>query len=348
MEAFENKELLEQLIIINKLIEENISNENELSENYWTRGLIFSRMENFEKASDDFECAIKLNPKVWEFYHSRGENNMNLERYDLAIVDANIGLSLNPSEDSLYYLRGTAKWRLKDFKGAIFDITRQLIVSGKPLSADAHYIIGYCKLHLKNYEGALSDLNNAILMNPNDAEALISRSVLNKCLGKSEEALNDYNCAFELDNNVEFDWGISNNNESFETKIKNKLENINIETQILFNSHLIDLLKQQGKDIINGKKNIMLFAKIIIRANDDLVLYPYAIDPNDDNCVNSISIQDTKGIKEIRNEISFLENVYKNSPHDMLIDDKFEPIIFDSIRWQTEILFGGSYKNKEL
>mgnify|MGYP000935263053 CR=1 FL=1 len=122
---------------------------------------------------------------------------------------------------------------------------------------------------------------------------------------------------------------------------KNRINN-------LFSEKLLNDLKSEGVKLSKGSKNVIVLAKIIMRATDqDTVFYPYAILPNDDSYVQSIAISDKDGIKEIRTSIEELENIYMKYPKAIENDHTFEPMLVNSAAWLSEIVSGDSYKYRD-
>ena len=64
---------------------------------YNNRGSAYSLIKNYNKAIEDFSKAIKLNPdKLWLIYYSRGNTYNFLESYEKAIEDWEKAIELNP------------------------------------------------------------------------------------------------------------------------------------------------------------------------------------------------------------------------------------------------------------
>ena len=92
---------------------------NRVSDTYYNRGLVFVRKKQYALAIKDFDRAIELDSKAADAYCNRGSANYQLGKSDLAIRDYNKGLKINPDDADLYYNRGVvnlSKGMRKDAK----------------------------------------------------------------------------------------------------------------------------------------------------------------------------------------------------------------------------------------
>ncbi|MBL6978281.1 MAG: tetratricopeptide repeat protein [Desulfobacteraceae bacterium] len=92
---------------------------NRVSDTYYNRGLVFVRKKQYALAIKDFDRAIELDSQAADAYCNRGSANYQLGKSDLAIRDYNEGLKINPDDADLYYNRGVvhlSKGMRKDAK----------------------------------------------------------------------------------------------------------------------------------------------------------------------------------------------------------------------------------------
>lgn len=80
----------------------------ENSKIYLNRGIVYIKMENYDKAINDLNKAILLNPGYIEAFIKRGLTNLKKRNFDYAINDCNYALSLDPNMAEAYYTRGMA------------------------------------------------------------------------------------------------------------------------------------------------------------------------------------------------------------------------------------------------
>src|SRR5262249_2075391 len=120
-------------------------------------------------AIEDFNTALRLDPKSADAYHSRGLAYLQLGEHDRAIADLSEAIQLNPTDFRAYFNRGLMYSRTGD------------------------------------YERALADFGEAIRLNPNYAKAYLARSRVYLKMGDAAKADADRQKAFELDPSLKKD-----------------------------------------------------------------------------------------------------------------------------------------------
>ena len=80
---------------------------------------MYARLEQYEKAIEDFSKAIQLNPGTFDAYLSRGASYSNLGLYESAIPDLNEAIGRNPDSFKGYYNRGLAHCSLDQLFGIL-------------------------------------------------------------------------------------------------------------------------------------------------------------------------------------------------------------------------------------
>ncbi len=123
---------------------------------YSNRGLIYKRENNYDKALEMYNNAIKLNKIEKEALINRGNIYFNRKQFELAITDYNMVISLDSVNQKAIENRGSAY-------GAL----------GK-------------------YERAISDLNKAIQLNPKTENGYANRAVLFQTINRHPEAIADF------------------------------------------------------------------------------------------------------------------------------------------------------------
>ena len=87
---------------------------------YFNRGFAYAKLNRHEKAIEDFDNAIRINPKDNQYYLIRGMSYAALKQYDKAIENFNTAL------DPLFYLpyaeRGLAYYELGLYEFAVADL----------------------------------------------------------------------------------------------------------------------------------------------------------------------------------------------------------------------------------
>ncbi len=168
----------------------------EYAEAYYFRGYAYYELKDYGKAIEDYSKAIKLNPEYEVVYHFRGITYRLLKEYDKAIEDYNKAIELNPREANVYYSRGFVYAYLKEYDKAIEDYSKAIELN--PEDADLYYFRGNAYFNLKKYDKAIEDYSKAVKLNPKIVEAYFSRGSVFDDLKKYDKAIEDYSKAIEL------------------------------------------------------------------------------------------------------------------------------------------------------
>ena len=95
---------------------------------YYSRGLAYYCKGDYDRAIEDYNQAIKLNPKDAKTYNNRGRAHYYKGDYDRAIEDYNQAIKLNPEYVIAYNNRGRALPTTKEI------MTGLLRTTTKPLN----------------------------------------------------------------------------------------------------------------------------------------------------------------------------------------------------------------------
>ena len=166
---------------------------------YVVRGVV--RYESGDKpgAIDDFNQAIKFNPKYAEAYFGRGGVRLQSGDKPGAIDDFNLAIKFNPNFAEAYFVRGGVRFQSGDKPGAIDDFNQA--IKFNPKYAEAYFGRGGVRYELGDKPGAIDDFNQAIKINPNFAEAYVGRGGVRYELGDKPGAIDDYNLAIKINPN---------------------------------------------------------------------------------------------------------------------------------------------------
>ena len=93
---------------------------------YNNRGFAYRRLKQYHRAIQDYNEAIRLNPRYAGAYNNRGIGYANLKQYRRAIQDYNEALLINPRYAKLYANRGLAYEQLEQKQLAIRDYRKFL------------------------------------------------------------------------------------------------------------------------------------------------------------------------------------------------------------------------------
>ena len=95
-------------------------------QNYFNRGIAFSKIGQYQKAINDYNQAIQIKPDYVESYIHRGNIYGQHGQYKLAIQDFDKVISLKPDHMTAYNNRGLAYSALGQYEAAIKDFNKAI------------------------------------------------------------------------------------------------------------------------------------------------------------------------------------------------------------------------------
>jgi len=90
------------------------------------RGISYVKLGKHEKAIDDFNNAIKIDPEYEEAYNNRGISYAELGKHENAIEDFTKAIEIDPEFAEAYINRGISYFELKLYEKAIDDFTKAI------------------------------------------------------------------------------------------------------------------------------------------------------------------------------------------------------------------------------
>jgi tetratricopeptide (TPR) repeat protein len=167
-----------------------------LSVIYNNRGSAYNGKRDYDRAIQDYNEAIRLNPSYSYTYRERGLAYNGKRDYDRAIQDYNEAIRLNPSDASAYSDRGLAYEMKDDYDRAIQDLDAAIHLN--PNLASAYENRGNAYEIKDDYDRAIPDFNEAIRLDPSDTSAYYDRGVAYYDRGDYDRAIQDYNEVIRL------------------------------------------------------------------------------------------------------------------------------------------------------
>ena len=131
-------------------------------------------------------------------YYEKGD-------YDRAIQDYNEAIRLNPKETLSHVARGDAYKKKGDFDRAIQDFDEAIRLNAN--YERAYYDRGGAYIDKDDYDRAIQDFDEAIHLNSNDTNAYNDRGVACAKKGDYDRAIRDYNQAIRLNSNYTLAYG---------------------------------------------------------------------------------------------------------------------------------------------
>lgn len=169
----------------------------EYAEAYNNRGNVYQILKQYERAIQDYNKALELNPNLAEAYNNRGFLCMyELKQYERAIQDFDKAIQLDTKYITSYANLAFTYYKMEQFEQAIQSISKVIeLMPNEHISYECR-AEAYCKL--KNYKKAIVDLNKAIELSPNYVEAYQLRGICYQELGDEAKAQADFKKAKEL------------------------------------------------------------------------------------------------------------------------------------------------------
>ena len=133
---------------------------------FYLRGTAYGNKGQYDRASQDYDQATRLNPQFAEAFYDLGNSYQSMKDFERAILNYNEAIRLNPKYAFAFYYRGNAYANKGDYARAVQDFGQAILLNPK---ADYNYR-GRALAHL--YSGALAnalaDVSQASELNPKD------------------------------------------------------------------------------------------------------------------------------------------------------------------------------------
>lgn len=166
---------------------------------YYARGQARSRAREFGRALDDFHQATRLNPASSMAFFARGQAHAATNEYERAIEDTTEAIKLLPGNSAAYVVRGGAYIANREYDRAIEDISQA--VKMDPLCYAGFYARGTAYDLKCHRSRAIADYGRAIELSPapGTIDAFIWRNRAHSRKGDYDHALQDIDQALKLD-----------------------------------------------------------------------------------------------------------------------------------------------------
>lgn len=150
-------------------------NNPELHLPYTNRGLAYYSLGEYDKAMDDFDEALRINPEHADAYNGRGFTYAELGNLDQALADLTTAIELDPEDASFYSNRGVLYRRRGDNEEALADYTRAIELN--PTRPGPYLNMGNLYFDSENCAEALASYERYLEVAGDSAEAWVARRV---------------------------------------------------------------------------------------------------------------------------------------------------------------------------
>ncbi len=166
------------------------------AEHYATRARYWLETGDYDKAIEDYNHALLLDPNNAAAYLGRSSAWGGKREYDKAIEDCNAALRINPTLATAYHSRGIAWQQKHEYNKAIEDYNEALRLD--PKNADACCSRASAWGEKREYGKVLDDCNAALRIRPSFALAYYIRGNAWREKGDYARATEDYKEAIRL------------------------------------------------------------------------------------------------------------------------------------------------------
>jgi tetratricopeptide (TPR) repeat protein/protein involved in polysaccharide export with SLBB domain len=164
---------------------------------YCGRGNAWYEKKCYDKAIDDYNEAIRLDPKGATPRLRCGGAWMYQNEYDKALADYAEAVRMHPENSEAYCGRGNAWCGKGDYKTAIADYSKAIRLDAK--NAAAYSGRGFAYYSKGSYDPAIADCTEAIRLDPKLCDAYCYRGAAWHAKGNFDKAIADANEAIRLD-----------------------------------------------------------------------------------------------------------------------------------------------------
>ena len=188
-----------------KLYDESLNLNANYTENYYySRGVAYKHIEQYELAIQEYKKAIEFHSNDSVVYNSRANAYNKLKKYKQDIQDIEEAIQFNSNDAETYYNLGSIYKDFEQYEPAIRNYTKAIELNSNYL--DAYNNRGLIYKNLGQYDSAIEDFNKVIQLEPNNDYAYVNRGNSYSILKQYEQAIDDYNKAIELNPNVSFNY----------------------------------------------------------------------------------------------------------------------------------------------
>jgi len=161
---------------------------------YYNNGIARTKNNEFLKAEESFNKAIKLSPNNGLLYYYRAGVKKSLLKVMESHLDYNKAIELGCKNDSVYFERANLLRLLEKFKESIDDYSQAIELNSE--FVEAYNNRGIAKMHLELFKDAIEDFTMAINIDNNFTKAYSNRANSYLLIDMIDNACSDWNKAF--------------------------------------------------------------------------------------------------------------------------------------------------------
>jgi lipoprotein NlpI len=185
-----------RLLACTQIIEKRVGTAEALADAFTARGTAYSITGDTDRAIEDFDHALILDPGRGLVFGYRGAARLSKGDYDRAIADFSRAVEIDPDYAEAFYGRASALREKGDNDRAIADYNR--VIELDPRFAEAIANRGIAYRAKDDIDHAIADFDRLIALNPNDAGAYNLRGSAYRDKGDADHAFADLDRALKL------------------------------------------------------------------------------------------------------------------------------------------------------
>lgn len=166
------------------------------AEAYLLRGKAYSRLNEQDKALNDFNSSLKIKPG-FENYYSRGLEYLKNQTWQEAIADFDSAISYNNFHKEAYFTRAYTKSLLEDFEGAIEDYKKTIELDSNHYAANIN--LGNIYGRLGYEKDAILCFTTAIIIQPKNPDGYFNRGNQKLIMNDLEGGIEDLEKSLTID-----------------------------------------------------------------------------------------------------------------------------------------------------
>jgi protein O-mannosyl-transferase len=163
---------------------------------YLNRGLAYGDRGEFDRAMEDFDMALTINPRYGEAHLNRGMAFVAKGQFDRALEDYNAAIAAKPGYIDAYNNRGSLFNRKGQFDLALEDLN--VAITMNPAYFAAYVNRGIAYKEMGELDRAIVDYNKALSLSPDFVKIYVGRGDIYMKKGDIELAVKDYQKACDL------------------------------------------------------------------------------------------------------------------------------------------------------
>jgi tetratricopeptide (TPR) repeat protein len=179
----------DSLVLWNNFIEKGAM---EHATAYNNRGWAYYKQGQLDKALEDYNKAIAINPSLFQAYSNRGVILTEKSQFDKALEDYKKAIALNPSHSGTYNNRALVFMKMGQHGKAIEDYSKAISLNpSNPSNSTVLNNRASAFMSLGQFDNALDDYSKGIALNPS-FESYYLRGIAYETKGELDKALEDY------------------------------------------------------------------------------------------------------------------------------------------------------------